>query len=218
MQRIVIAVLLSCGLVAHAGAQVIGLPVVNNGAPTGIALAADIGFSNDDAGKGTAIGASAAAGLGLIGATVGVSRFSPDADGANPITSIGASASLRLFGGPLIPFRVMLQGGLGTWEYDAVSIEGESVGTFRVTRYPVSLGIAATIPNPVLAIKPWIAPRLEIRRVTFDGEGDTASDFGISGGVELSMLSGLSLCASYDRIFRSGSKPGIFNVGVGFAP
>jgi hypothetical protein len=218
MHRIVIAVLLASGLVARASAQVLGLPVVNNGVPTGIALAADLGFPNADAGKGTAVGASAAIGIGLIGLGAGVSRFMPDADAASPITSVGGSATLRIFGGPLIPLRVTLQGGVGSWQHDAISIEGESVGTFRTTRVPISLGIAATIPNPALAIKPWVAPRVEIRRVTFDNEGETTSDFAISGGIELTMLSGLGFRAAYDRTFGDGRRPGILSFGIAFAP
>ncbi len=102
--------------VAAAGAegQVLGLPVVNNGVPTGIAFAADVGFSNEDAGKGTTIGGSAAFGIGLLGVTGSVARFDPRDDDA--ITSVGVSATLRLFGGPLIPFRVLLQGGVGVLE------------------------------------------------------------------------------------------------------
>ncbi|MES1259928.1 MAG: hypothetical protein ABUL71_04970, partial [Gemmatimonadota bacterium] len=52
--------LLCCASIATARAQVIGLPVVNNGTSTGINIGADVGFPNDDYyGGGTAVGAHA---------------------------------------------------------------------------------------------------------------------------------------------------------------
>ncbi|MEO5824832.1 MAG: hypothetical protein ABIR59_03010 [Gemmatimonadales bacterium] len=205
-------------VMTRGNAQVLGLPVVNNGVPTGIAFAADVGFSNDDAGKGTAVGASAAFGIGLLGLTASVSRFDPKHNDA--ITSGGVSATLRLFGGPLIPFRVLLQGGIAHWQQDLASIEGGV--TVKTTRVPVSVGFAATIPNPAFAIKPWLAPRLDLYRSSREGGietgTDTGSDFAIAGGIDLSMLNGLTIRAAYDRIFRDGSKPSILSIGVGFAP
>ncbi len=197
-----------------AGAQVLGLPVVNNGVPTGIAFAADVGFSNEYAGKGTAIGASAALGIGLLGVTASVARFNPKNDDA--ITSGGVSATLRLFGGPLIPFRVLLQAGVAHWQQDLVGFEGPV--TAKTTRVPISVGFAATIPNPAFAIKPWLAPRVDIFRTSLEGATDTGSDFAIAGGIDLSMLNGITIRAAYDRIFRDGSKPSILSIGVGFAP
>ena len=50
---------LMLGLVAgvpHAAAQVRGIPVYNSGVPRGIAIYGDVGFSNANAGKGTAFG------------------------------------------------------------------------------------------------------------------------------------------------------------------
>lgn len=220
MRRLVpaLTVALLATATVGAGAQVLGLPVVNNGVPTGLAFAADVGFANDDAGKGTAIGASAALGIGLLGVTASVARFDPKNDDA--ITSGGVSATLRLFGGPLIPFRVLLQGGIAHWQQDLVSIEGGV--TVKTTRVPVSLGFAATIPNPAFAIKPWLAPRIDLVRTSRDGGmetgSDTRSDFAIAGGIDLSMLNGLTLRAAYDRTFRDGSKPSILSIGVGFAP
>ncbi|MBA2291244.1 MAG: hypothetical protein H0W15_02185 [Gemmatimonadales bacterium] len=202
----------------RAGAQVLGLPVVNNGVPTGLAFAADVGFANEDAGKGKAIGAHAAFGIGLLGLTASVARFDPKNDDA--IISAGLSATLRLFGGPLMPFRVLLQGGVAHWRQDLASIEGPV--TAKTTRVPVSLGFAATIPNPAFAIKPWLAPRIDIFRTSFDGGLEagsyTDSDFAIAGGIDVSMLNGLTLRAAYDRIFRDGGKPSILSIGVGFAP
>ncbi len=206
MKAFVLAVGLVVGSGGVASAQVLGLPVVNSGVPLGIAFGADVGFSNDAAGKGTAIGARGELGIGLLGVSAAVSRFAPDA--GDGVTSVGASATLKLFGGPLIPFRVMLQGGIGRW----------TTGGSATTRFPLSLGFAATIPVPAFAIKPWIAPRIEVRRVKVAGDTDTSSKFGISGGIEVAMLNGFSFRAAYDRIIGGDATPGILSFGIGFAP
>lgn len=204
--------LLTLGLVAcataPASAQVLGLPVVNNGAPTGISIGADVGFPNADAGKGTAVGAHASLGLGFFGVSGMISRYSPDGGGA-AIWAPGVSATLRLIGGPLVPFRITMQAGASKW----------SAGDFDYTHVPVSIGLSATIPNPALAIKPWIAPRLDYLYQS-GGTIVSGSDvrFGISGGVDFALLNGVSIRLAYDRLNADGGHPSIFSVGLGFAP
>jgi hypothetical protein len=189
---------------APVAAQVRGLPVVNNGVPTGIGLALDAGFANADAGKATTYGASAAMGLGFVGIGGAISRTTPDG-GGDATWSQAVSASLNILGGPLVPIRVTVMGGMGRWDNNG----------FTVTRIPVSLGISATIPVPALAIKPWIAPRYD--RLSFEN-GGSDSRFGIAGGIDLAMINGLSFRAAYDRLFVDNAKPGILSVGIGFAP
>ncbi len=184
-------------------AQVRGLPVVNNGVPTGIGLALDAGFANADAGKATTIGASAALGLGFVGVGGSISRTDPETGEAG--WSQAVSASLNILGGPLVPIRVTVMGGVGRWD---------DAGT-HVTHIPVSLGISATIPIPALAIKPWLAPRLD--RLSYEN-GGSDTRFGIAGGIDLAMVNGLSIRAAYDRLFVDNVKPGILSIGIGFAP
>jgi hypothetical protein len=84
--------------------------------------------------------------------------------------------------------------------------------------------VALTIPNPALAIKPWIAPRIDIVRMS-GGETNTPggpiaarsateSNFGLGGGIELNTLSGFGVHAAYDRVFLDGSDPSVFGVGA----
>ena len=184
-------------------AQVRGLPVVNNGVPTGIGLAADVGFANHDFGQATTFGVSAAVGLGFVGIGGAVSRTEPD-NGPSGYSQ-AVSASLNILGGPLVPIRVTVLGGVGQWKS----------GAETVRHIPVSLGLSATIPIPALSIKPWIAPRFDRVGVI---EGGRGNGLALVCGVALAMVNGLSLRASYDRLFVSNLKPGIFSVGVGFAP
>lgn len=207
--RALVLALLGGALVqAPVAAQSLGLPVVNNGVPTGLNLAVDAGFSNADAGKATTLGASASLGIGFLGVTGTISHWNPKAGDA--VWAPGVSGSLRLLGGPLIPLRVMAQAGVSHWE-----IAGN-----KYTHVPVGIGFAATIPSPGFAIKPWIAPRIDVVRSSAGAGTDNNTDtrFGISGGIELALLNGLSIRAAYDRVSAKIGKPSIFALGVGFAP
>ena len=199
--------LITIGLVACAAtsvyAQVPGLPVINNGASTGINIGADVGFPNADYGKGNAIGAHASVGIGLIGVTAMISRYAPETGDA--IVAPGAAATLRLLGGPLVPFRITMQAGASRWTQSTVTF----------VHVPISIGLSATIPNPAFEIKPWIAPRLDAMHDDVNG---FSTNFGISGGVDLSLLSGITFRAAYDRVTRSQAHPSIFSLGLGFAP
>lgn len=185
------------------GAQARGLPVVNSGFGARGGMAADIGLGNDAAGTGTTLGASASAGAGFIGVSATVSRGTAD---DNTVWSQGVAVSMRLFGGPLIPFRVTLQAGAGRW----------SQGIVETVRLPLSLGLAAVIPNPAFAIRPWLAPRIDYQSTTFENSDVSSTDFGISGGIELGFLNGLTIRSAYDRLLVD-DRPGIFSLGLGYS-
>ncbi|HET6778931.1 MAG TPA: hypothetical protein VFH26_08575 [Gemmatimonadales bacterium] len=192
------------------GAQVHGIPVYNSGIPTGIGVYADIGFPNTDANKGRALALTGRAGLGAFGATAILSTFNPEGPGDSEL-SVGATLNYKIFGGPLIPLSVTLQGGIGYSKPEGSFLPGVPGDTeVDEFRFPVGVGLALTIPNPALAIKPWIAPRLDIVRV----ESETESNFGIGAGVELNTLSGFGVHAAYDRVFLDGGDPGVFGVGA----
>jgi len=194
-------------------AQVRGIPVYNSGIPTGIAIYGDIGLPNEDAGKGTAFAVSGRAGFGPFGATAILSTFNPEGPGDSDL-SVGATLNYKVFGGPLIPLSVTLQGGIGYSKPDIGLLPNDEVNEYR---FPVGLGFALTIPNPALAIRPWIAPRLDIVRVSGGGASDTETNFGLGGGLELNLLSGLGLHAAYDRVFTDGGDPSVFGFGAHYA-
>lgn len=203
-----------------AAAQVPGLPVYNQGVPRGIGVYGDVGFPNDDAGGGTAYGVTGRAGFGVLGVTAIVSSYNPDGPAGGKV-SVGATGNLRVFGGPLVPLSVTLQGGVGYAKPDASFLPGGA--SIKQWRFPIGLGFALTIPNPALAIKPWLAPRIDIVRTTFGGVpqvaggSDTQTNFALSGGIELNLLNGFGLHAAYDRIFNNGADPSTFGVGAHYA-
>jgi hypothetical protein len=219
MKRLLPAVVAFSAALASApavAAQALGLPVYNAGIPTGVGVYADIGFPNDAAGGGTAYGATGRLGLGPFGVTASVVYndvdetvlFTPGGGtltlGGDSFTSFGGSLNYKVFGGPLVPLTVTLQGGAGYAEQDDA----------KLYRFPVGLGLALTIPNPALAIKPWLAPRLDVSRFSSSTLSETETNFGISGGVEFNLLSGLGLHASYDRVFADAEDPSIFAAGL----
>lgn len=199
-------------------AQVAGLPVRNAGVGTGVGIALDVGFPSASAGKGVAVGATGSMGLGPLGFTATAAAFDPKGAGKR-INSIGATGNLKIIGGPLIPVSVTLQAGAG---YHKVTVEGGEAPTITKTLHvPVGVGVALTIPNPVFSIKPWVAPRLDVLRTTIESdtpaETGTVTDFGISGGVDLGFLNGLTIRAMYDRVSRgNGVKVSTLSVGLGF--
>jgi hypothetical protein len=196
-------------------AQVAGIPVRNAGIGTGIGIAGDIGFPNGDAGKGTAFGATGVVGFGPLGVSASVAHWKPK--GLESINSAGATLNFKVFGGPLIPLSVTLQGG---GAYYGVNTTGG--GRIRHFHLPVGVGVALTIPNPVFSIKPWLAPRVDVnvQRETAPGTSartDHTAKFGISGGVDLGFLVGLSLRVMYDRVMAgNGAHPSVLSLGAGF--
>jgi hypothetical protein len=187
-------------------AQVTGLPVRNGGITSGLTITGEVGFPNADYGKGTAFGGRAALGLGPFGVSAVAARWDPK--GAAPSqTGVGGYLNLKVFGGPLIPLSVTLQGGA---EYTSNS-------GVKVVHAPVGLGIALKIPNPALAIKPWIAPRLDVVHVSGTVPSNTETNFGLSGGIEFSLLGGFGFGAAYDRTFAgNGVNPSTLSLDVNY--
>jgi hypothetical protein len=206
---------LAIGLVlgpSRAAAQVRGIPVYNSGVSSGIAIYGDVGFSNADAGKGTAFAVTGRAGFGPLGATAILSTFNPDGPASSNL-SVGATLNYKVFGGPLIPLSVTFQGGIGYSKPDTGLLPGKNTEL----RFPVGMGIALTIPNPALAIRPWIAPRIDIVRSSGGGLSNTETNFGLGGGLELNLLTGFGLHAAYDRVFTDGGDPSVFGIGAHYA-
>ena len=202
----------SAGVARSVAAQVRGIPVYNSGIASGIALYGDVGFPDSSAGKGTAFALTGRAGFGAFGATAILSSFNPDGPASSDL-SVGATLNYKLFGGPLIPLSVTLQGGIGYAKPDLGLLPGDETEL----RFPVGLGFALTIPNPVLAIRPWIAPRVDIIRVSNGGLSNTETNFGLGGGLELNLLNGFGLHAAYDRVFVDGGDPSVFGLGAHYA-
>lgn len=195
------------GFARPAAAQVTGLPVINSGIVSGISITGMVGFPSSDYGKGKSYGARGTIGLGPIGFAAQISSYNPDGP-TDSYTAYGASANLKVFGGPLIPLSVTLQGAA---EYATPASD------VKLLHVPVGLGIALKIPNPALAIKPWIAPRVDFARAQVLGDSKTKTKFGLSAGVDFNLIFGLGLSASYDKVFSGDAgSPAVFALGAGW--
>lgn len=210
MRRTSVALAVLSLVALPASAQVAGLPVFNSGVNSGISLNFDYGKPNEDAGKGSAWGLTGGLALGPVGLTATYAKSSPDVgDDSN---WLGATANLKLFGGPLIPVSVNGQVGLGYSQQDGAGPGGTDL---KMVNVPVGIGFALNVPTPGLSIKPWIAPRMQYMR-TSGGIDDSQTKFGISAGVNLGIVGGINARVAYDYLKLDGTKPSTFSFGVGY--
>jgi hypothetical protein len=199
---------------APARAQNPGLPVYNQGVPRGIALYGDLGFPNDEAGSGTVFGVTGRGGFGPLGVTATLSSFDQDGPGGSDV-SVGGTLNYKLLGGPLVPLSVTLQGGVSYLKLSEGFLPDEEVSSYR---FPIGVGFALVIPNPVLSIHPWLAPRVDITYQKAGDASNTDTNFGLSGGLEFNLLNGFGIQAAYDRVFaKDVADPATFGIGAHYA-
>jgi len=123
--------------------------------------------------------------------------------------AVGGTLNYRLLGGPLVPLSVTLQAGA------SYSKPGQGALEQSLYHFPIGIGFALVIPNPVLAIHPWLAPRLDIVRTSATGGSNTDTNFGLSGGLEFNLLNGFGIQAAYDRVFaKDVADPATFGLGA----
>ncbi|MEZ4587858.1 MAG: hypothetical protein R2909_15875 [Gemmatimonadales bacterium] len=185
-------------------AQTTGLPLRMMPIRTGVELAGDLGLARLTEGteeqKVTAFAGSAFAGIGPVGIGATLVRATRSDDGPD-VTAFTGMFGVRVLGGPLVPLSITWQGAvtvpLGT--IDSVA----SGSSDRPWRGSLGLGAALTIPFPVLAITPWVGPRVDyFRRQPISGSRAKGA---VAAGVDLGFLNGLVLRAAYDS--RVGWEP-----------
>ncbi len=168
---------------APLAAQVPGLPVFNSGVPRGVSVAGDVGFPE---GGGNTFAATGAVGLGMFGFTGTLGTNTSSASGASDAV-YGGTANLRVIGGPLVPFFVNLQAGVGYGD----------LGGLKTTHVPAGVGLGLTIPLPIFGLKPWFAPRWDYTSYSGVASGDE-SVFGYSAGLDVAFIFGLAVRTAYD--------------------
>lgn len=219
--------LVLAGVARLSAAQAPGLPVMNPGVPRGFTVATLAGFGNAAAGGGTAVGISGTAGFRRIAIGGFVSRLRGSSFDEGTFFAGGGNVTVKVAGGPLVPVAVNLQVGAGYYA-PGYRLAGATSKTWRA---PIGLGISWTIPQPVVALKPWLAPRADVRRVTgpdpladpvpggpIPTATSTETDFGLSGGINFGFLNGLAIDVAFDRLFvgGQGSKPTTVGVGLSY--
>lgn len=192
-------------LATAAQAQLAGIPVYfDPRGGTGVGVAANLGFPDDNAGGGTAYGVSGSFGTGPITLTAMVGAYKGTSYTGTQ-TTYGANISYRLFGGGILPVAVAVQAGYGTVK----SALPAPAPSNTVNTIPVGVGISFN--PPLFPLKPWIAPRMDF----ISSGGSTTSQFMVSGGVNFNLLLGLGVHAAVD--YKPSSPTAmIFGVGAHF--
>ncbi len=172
-----------------ARAQLAGIPVYfNPRGLSGIGVAANLGFPDNNYGGGTAYGVAGSIGGGPATLTAMVGAWKPT-NASSTATTYGADLGYRLFGGGLLPVAVGVQAGVG--------VVKSPITDATLTTIPV--GVALSFDPPLFPLKPWIAPRIEIQRYSGGGlPSANATAFRISAGVNFNLLLGLGLHAGVD--------------------
>jgi len=122
----------------------------------GAELSVTVGFPDDDVAelRGTSYAASFGYGFGRLGIAATAGTF--DAEEGRSRRTLGALATLHLYGdGITTPLTLGLFGGAG-WMAES------DVADDMVRHFPVGATAALTIATPVLSIRPWLAPRLDV--------------------------------------------------------
>ncbi|MDP3775408.1 MAG: hypothetical protein Q8Q85_14180 [Gemmatimonadales bacterium] len=211
--QVAVALVLPAVLAAEAAsAQVAGIPVYYNpGGGTGFSVAANVGRPNDDGGGGTAWALTGGLSNGPFSLTASYGhRNEGDVGTLNGLdyATYGGTLSFRVLGGGLLPLSIAPQVGIGI----------SKVGGVTDTEIPIGVGIL--ISPPLFPIKPWIAPRVQLSRISGTGITSTnATSFGLSVGANFNLLLGLGFHAAVDMLKVSKdidpTEPTATTIGVG---
>jgi hypothetical protein len=207
---IVVAGCATFGVLAGAGAlraQLPGIPVYNTPVASGFTVGGDVAFPSNSTGLGTSYAITGAFGTGLFGFTGSIGGTKVEAISKTQVT-VGGTANWKMFGGPLIPLAVNLQAGVAYWEGASDS---------KNLRVPVGVSAMLTIPTPGMAIKPWIAPRVDFLQVKLGGTTSDRTEFAFSIGLDVAFLSGLGARAAYDWMRVDDSTLSTIGVGLNYS-
>lgn len=197
--RLAFLTLVTATLARPAYAQLLASPVyVSPKAPTGLTLAADFGTTAQtklagvtQVDKPTNLGLRARLGLPIVTLGFGVGLYDPKG-GASKETQLAVDAALKVFSPPLVPLGVALQAGFGYVQL------GSGLGAQKQYTVPIALGIAIKPPTPGLSVEPWAAPRVQLGVTSALGNNTLRAGYGISGGVNIGLPTGLGLHAALD--------------------
>jgi hypothetical protein len=186
-------------------AQAPGLPVHGGGFRQGTELVATIGWAGESSftGDATTYGFGVSYGSGQFGVngTLGVLNHATDGSGL----TLGTMASWVLLGnGVDTPFELAIFTGYG-W-FDRPGPAGSVLGSWRV---PFGGSVALAITTPFASIRPWLAPRGEIFRLTSGGEQENKTRLAGSAGVDLRFPGGPGLRVMWDQVDGFDSTLGV---------
>ena len=163
---------------------------------------------NDNSGKQNAFGASAGRNIEKVSYAVHAGYVASDIEEL----TLAASVAVHLLSDDSTPVQVSLQSGLG-WIN----------ATATVLSFPVGIAIAGRPSGSGTSVRPWVMPRLDMRRqgeVTLGAitvPSSTTTDIGASAGVTITSEGGAGVHLAVDWVNVEGGSPFIVGVGVHFA-
>ena len=203
--RLPLVLFTALALVAPAAAQTPGLAIHGAGLPTGLHIGATAGLGGASSWPGD--GFTVAGTLGFSGDRLGVvgSLGRIDFDGELFESSLtgGVRGVIRVFGGGLdIPLQVDAFAGYGRFqepEPDCIdcSTPWSSRGTWQA---PAGLGLTLNLSTPMVSIRPWLAPRIQVQTQVVGDVGTDEVFWGASAGIDLRFLGGLGLTIAWDKV------------------
>ena len=195
---------------APAAAQMVGNPVYfSPKGGIGFTISGDYGRGlNDESGKSNYFGGRATLGLPMVSIMAGAGSVKPEA-GESDITFGGAIAVNVLKVGPVTPVALSLQAGVGYQKIDVGAI------SFTTLNVPIGVGITVDVPTPAVGVEPWVAPRINIVRVSALGASSTETGFGASGGLNITLPTGLGFHVAFDWMTIGDPSVKPLTVGAG---
>jgi len=196
---LVTAVVVLMTLVSPLSAQFIGMPVWNS--PQGgdvFTVSGDYSRPDSRYGDGSASGARASRGYGLVTVTLGFSGWRPEAPGQR-FRSYGGGAALRLTGGSALPIAVNLQAGVA--HADSFTTRSSQ------TTVTGALGVSAPLSKGRLSIEPYVTPGIRYRDVNGARIG-----YAVGTNVHVGLI-GLHIAYDTERL-RGGGSVGVFGIGA----
>ena len=197
---------------APASAQVAGMPVDFRPVSTGVTIHGGIGRGvNDNSGKFTSLGGGVTIGLPSFQIGAAVSRFGLADDEPQEI-SFGGHAAFKLPLPPATPISLSIGAGVGVVSQDFGTLSRTSIFV------PVGLTLAINVPSPTLDVTPWISPQFRYSRtgeftipVLGTVPSESNSDFGVSGGLSITLPMGFG----FQGLFDYDNASEAFTVGGG---
>jgi hypothetical protein len=186
-------------------AQTPGLAIHAAGLPTGLHVGGTAGVAGTSSWPGDAFTVAGSVGFsaGRLGIVGSLGRINFDGDFFESSLTGGVRGVVRVFGGGLdIPLQVDAFAGYGRFdEPEPDCIDCTRPWSSRgVQQVPAGVSLTLNLSTPVVSIRPWLAPRVQVQTETV---GDTGTDelfWGGSAGIDLRFLGGLGLTLAWDKV------------------
>lgn len=176
-------------MASSANAQIHGNPVYGITPGVGVTINGDFGRGvNDDAYKTNYFGGRVIVGTPAASFWAGGGILK---NGDSEV-SFGGGAAVHVLKGPAVPVSVSIQAGVGVISEEFLD------ETYTTMNIPVGPVFTFDVPSPAADVSPWVSPRVHIMRTSGGGESDSEIGFGASGGINVTLPTGLGFHAALD--------------------